>query len=81
MFCQEQMREINTHECTKWGCRHYVANGGSCFGSNGSKPEYRIRVDECSFCGKKISQDETVMLGCCPVCRACYDRLMRARRQ
>jgi len=38
-----------------------------------------VRADllliECAYCGKKLSQDMTKMIGCCPVCKECYRAL------
>jgi len=32
---------------------------------------------ECSFCGKRLSQDQAVFIGCCPLCQSCYESLRR----
>lgn len=34
-------------------------------------------VLECAYCGKRLSEDQVVWLGCCPLCRDCYRGLMR----
>lgn len=34
-------------------------------------------VVECAYCGKQLSEDQVVWLGCCPLCPDCYRGLMR----
>jgi len=38
-----------------------------------------VKINECAFCGRRISQDETEWIGCCPVCRPCYRRIYGKR--
>jgi len=40
----------------------------------------QVTVFECSFCGRKLSQDEMKFIGCCPVCKRCYRHLMKKKR-
>ncbi|WP_169336386.1 hypothetical protein [Archaeoglobus sulfaticallidus] len=41
-----------------------------------------VRADQlltCSYCGKKLSEIDLVMIGCCPLCKECYEAITRAR--
>ncbi len=36
---------------------------------------------ECSYCGKKLSEVDAIFIGCCPVCRDCYEQMHLSRGQ
>ncbi len=38
---------------------------------------HEIIILQCAYCGKRLSEDQVVWLGCCPLCRDCHKALRK----